>query len=130
MITVPQDKSKISYFKLKELIMNLQEDQMHFDLHSSSQMKQVFSRSPEPAKKAAKTEREEIGQLKDANNRPAQAGDRIESYLDQIQLRLEEKFANIGHAFRSLDADGDSRISFEEFWLGVDKIGIVMEKST
>lgn len=130
MITIPSDKTKISYFKLKELIKNLEEDQIHIDLHNSSQIKQVFSRSPEPVKKAEKSERDEIVLLKETGSKPTEENERIESYLNQIELRLEEKFVNIGHAFRSLDSDGDSRISFDEFWLGLDKIGIIMERST
>ena len=63
MITVPNDKLKISYFKLKSLIRDLEEDQLYFDLHSSSQIKQVFNRGVESIRKIAKTDQDEIMQI-------------------------------------------------------------------
>ena len=68
--------------------------------------------------------------FKELKAKPSKENELIESYLNQIELRFEEKFSNIGHAFRFLDANGDSKVSFDEFWVGLDKIGIIMEKST
>lgn len=56
--------------------------------------------------------------------------ERIQSYLLMIEMRMEEKFKNIGQAFRTFDTDGDSRITFEEFWKGLTNVGIIMEKDT
>jgi Ca2+-binding EF-hand superfamily protein len=43
---------------------------------------------------------------------------------------LRRDLNNIGHAFRTFDTDGNSKISFQEFWHGLDKVGIPMEMNT
>ena len=47
-----------------------------------------------------------------------------------IEMRMEEKFRNIAHAFRTFDTNGDSRITFEEFEAGLRNVGIAMNKKT
>ena len=47
-----------------------------------------------------------------------------------IELRMEEKFRNIGQAFRNFDRDDDSKITFDEFSQGLVHAGISMNIQT
>ena len=68
--------------------------------------------------------------FKELKTKPPKENKLIESYLNQIELRFGEKFLDKGHAFRFLDVNGDIKVSFDEFWVGLDKIEIIMKRST
>lgn len=140
LITSKRDKSKVSYFKLKNLIKYLENDQLYKNMHSSTQVKKLIT-DPFEGLRAPITENNELQTLRNEKSENAQIGDRtnqlwvfnkfrLHSYLNQIELRLEEKFKTIAKAFRTFDSDGDSRITFEEFWIGLDQVGIAMKKDT
>lgn len=128
LITSKKDKSKVSYFKLKNVIKALENDIVHHNMHSSKQMRNIMC--TETPASPSQNGLSEIQQLKESKSRAKGRNHRLESYLNQVELRMEEKFKNIGHAFRTFDTDGDSRITFQEFWLGLEKIGIFMNRAT
>jgi hypothetical protein len=130
LIASKKDKSKLSYLKLKTLLQTLEEDQLYRDMHSSKQMRALIEDSLKPEKskfvKSSSDNKHELSQLREGNCKKKSA--HIDSYLNQIELRLEEKFKTICQAFRSFDTDGDSKLTFDEFWVGLDKVGISMNK--
>lgn len=55
------------------------------------------------------------------------AKDRTEKMIRFIHMRLEEKFRDYRHAFRSFDTNYDGTLSFKEFMTGLENIGVRLD---
>lgn len=52
------------------------------------------------------------------------SNDRSEKLIKYIHLKIEEKFKDFRHAFRSFDKNYDGNLTFKEFMTGLENIGI------
>lgn len=50
--------------------------------------------------------------------------DKTDKLIRYVHLRIEEKFKDFRHAFRSFDKNYDGNLSFKEFMTGLENIGI------
>lgn len=128
LITAKNDKGKVSYFKLKNMINSLQSSQFFQDNLSSQNVRSLMTDFVEPRTAPHLNSKSELKQITEAKDKESRRDAKIEAYLNQIEIRLEEKFRNIAHAFRTFDTDGDSMIQFDEFWVGLNKVGIYLDK--
>lgn len=55
--------------------------------------------------------------------------DRLDKLLRHIHARIEEKFKDFRHAFRSFDKDFGGSLDFKEFMTGMEEIGIKLKLS-
>lgn len=53
--------------------------------------------------------------------------DKTEKIIRFVHIRLEEKFKDYRHAFRSFDTNYNGTLSFKEFITGMENIGIRLE---
>ena len=60
---------------------------------------------------------------KEMNNLFMNKTDRLIKY---VHIRIEEKFKDFRHAFRSFDKNFDGNLSFKEFMCGLENIGIIL----
>lgn len=63
---------------------------------------------------------------KDPNNN---SYDRIDKLFRHIHARIEEKFKDFRHAFRSFDKDFGGSLDFKEFITGMEESGIKLKLS-
>jgi Ca2+-binding EF-hand superfamily protein len=55
--------------------------------------------------------------------------DRIDKLLQYVHARIEERFKDFRHAFRSFDKNFDGGLNFKEFITGMESIGVKLKLS-